>query len=312
MGSTTLVLLEMTDVGIHPLSLRALSAARSVSQSAVGVVLGKTHTLAERACEYFQRVIHVPVREMTAETVAPILCEIMEQSKESQLVAAATPFSRDVLPRAAALLGASFLSQLSEIQPHGQGKRAVLAGKGFVSTRSLRPTVLITVEPSAFAVALPLLESGVIQLWEGTMEGNPTVTIVQINSAAKEGPSLSDATVVLGVGRGVGPVDSVPAPLLELAEMLGAAVGGTRATCDSGLFPGDLQIGQTGRIIAPDCYVAVGVSGAVQHVAGIRCAGLIVAIDKNELAPIFEIADVGWVGTWETLVPQLCSLLHRQ
>ncbi|MBU1238420.1 electron transfer flavoprotein subunit alpha/FixB family protein [Myxococcota bacterium] len=307
---TTLVLLELTAETINPLSLRALSAARAVSEDLAGLALGESASVARKACAYFPGVIHlVTSEEMGAEILAPALCQIMEQSGCTQLVAAATPFSRDLLPRVAALAGASFLSQLSVLEFPGEGKRAVLAGKGVVAVRSLLPVSIITIEPSAFPVAAPLAIEGEISLRTDPVEEFPGISRKIIPSAARGGPSLLDAAVVVGVGRGVGPVQSLPLPLAQLATLLGAAVGGTRATCDSGLFSPDLQIGQTGRVIAPECYIAIGVSGAVQHVAGVRGAALIVAIDKNELAGIFETADVGFVGMWEAVVPKLCELL---
>ncbi len=306
-----LILLEGSEDGLNPLSLRAVSAVRGLGGTVAGILVGGSPAALEAARSHVPDLVELIIPgNLVAEAVAPALAELMTLRGCRLLVAAATALSRDVLPRTAALAKASFLSNVRALDSVSEGTRAVLAGKGLVSVRALREVCIAIVEPSAFPVAEILDQQSTVARHEGHEAAG--VLSVTRRTLRREGPSLTDAAVVIGVGRGIGVTTSLPEPVATLASLLGAAVGGTRATCDSGLFPGDLQIGQTGRIIAPECYLALGISGAVQHVAGIRGAKVIVALDKNELAPIFETADYGLVGTWETIVPRLVELLRSK
>ncbi len=237
-----------------------------------------------------------------AQVLAPQIAKLA--SGYSHVFAPSTTFGKDVMPCVAALLGTAQISDLSAVEDSHTFKRPIYAGNA-----------IITVKAPADQ---PVVATVRVASWPAAGEGgNAPVEAVNVEAAIpahtryiglaagkSDRPDLQSATRVVSGGRGVGSKENFEV-IYKLADKLGAAVGASRAAVDAGYVPSDLQVGQTGKIIAPELYVAVGISGAIQHLTGIKDAGTIVAINKDGDAPIFEIADIGLVGDLFTLLPEI-------
>lgn len=228
-------------------------------------------------------------------------------SSYTHILAPATTFGKGVMPRVAARMDVELISEVIQVLSGDTFARPVYAGNAIATVRSADPVKVLTVRPTAF-------DAGVLD-GAAVMENIPPVpdtgkAVYVSRDVDKTGrPDLADARVIVAGGQGVGSVDNFR--LLEaLADQLGAAIGASRAAVDAGYVKNDLQIGQTGKIVAPELYFAIGISGAIQHVAGIKDAQTIVAINQDPDAPIFLVADYGLVGDLHDIVPQLTDLLQ--
>ncbi|MDP5292196.1 FAD-binding protein [Oceanimonas sp. CHS3-5] len=240
-----------------------------------------------------------------AEPCAALISRLATQYRH--VLAPASTFGKDVLPRAAALLGVGLVADVVAVESDDIFVRPIYAGNALARVQSLDPVTLLTIRPTAF---------------EPAAEGNDTAPVesvapVAVDSASRfvrdefsdsERPELTSARVVVSGGRGLGTREQF-ALLEQLADKLGAAVGASRAAVDAGLADNDQQVGQTGKIVAPELYIAVGISGAIQHLAGIKDAKIIVAINKDEDAPIFEVSDYGLVADLFDVLPELTDKL---
>jgi len=254
---------------------------------------------------------HPSLADGTAEALAPTVAAAA--AEHDLTVAAATSFGKDLLPRVAARLDAGYVADCSEVTAAGRGlvfRRAIFAGSGWERCRIETPRGVVSVRQSDVRPVAPAPGAGAPG--ERFSPVAPTaaharVELLGFEPVASERPDLAEARVVVAGGR---MLRERFFPLLgPLAAELDAALGATRAACDGGWAPGDLQVGQTGKVIAPELYIAVGISGSIQHVAGIRSARIIVAIDRDPEAPIFEIADYGLVADFEVAVPELTRAL---
>jgi electron transfer flavoprotein alpha subunit len=220
-----------------------------------------------------------------------------------------TTFGKDLMPRVAALLGVPQVSDLMSVQSPRQFKRPIYAGNAIVSVEVPEGTVVVaTVRAASFK---PAESGGGAPIVPATVKAElPTHTrYVELRSGGGGArPDLQTARIVLSGGRGVGSEANFTM-LYDLAGRIGAAVGASRAAVDAGFVPNDMQVGQTGKIIAPELYMAFGISGAIQHLTGIKDAGLIVAINKDSEAPIFQVADIGLVGDLFQVIPELAKRL---
>lgn len=238
-----------------------------------------------------------------AENVADLMLAIA--SDYEHVLAAASSFGKDVLPRVAALLDVSQLSEVIEVVSNDTFVRPVYAGNALATVQSLDDKKVMTVRSSAFdAVAA----DGSADLVTLSQDIAPQVEFVAQSLTESERPELGSASVVVSGGRALGNSDNFGI-LEQLADKLGGALGASRAAVDAGYVPNDLQVGQTGKIVAPDLYIAVGISGAIQHLAGMKDSKVIVAINKDPEAPIFQVADYGLEADLFEAVPELLAKL---
>ena len=237
------------------------------------------------------------------ENVAPLLVELGQSGNYSPILASATTTAKNMLPRAAALLDVAQISDISAVVSADTFVRPIYAGNALATVQSSDSIKVITVRSTAFAA---VEETG----GSASMADAATGTDAGISRfigeemTVSERPELTNARVIISGGRGMQSGDNFPM-LEKVADKIGAAVGASRAAVDSGFVPNDMQVGQTGKIVAPDLYIAVGISGAIQHLAGMKDSKVIVAINKDEEAPIFRVADYGLVADLFDVLPEL-------
>ncbi|GAA4032227.1 FAD-binding protein [Sphingomonas rosea] len=241
-----------------------------------------------------------------AESVAPMLHTLMEGY--DVLLASSTTTGRNIAPRVAALLDVAQVSDIIAVEGPDTFQRPIYAGNAIATVRSKDAKKVITVRGTAFTKAERGAGSASVESVDAAVS-NAVSTFVSAEASESERPELTSAKIIVSGGRALGSSDQFHALIDPLADKLGAAVGASRAAVDAGYAPNDYQVGQTGKIVAPELYVAVGISGAIQHLAGMKDSKVIVAINKDEEAPIFQIADVGLVGDLFKLVPELTEKL---
>ncbi|MBX3700994.1 MAG: FAD-binding protein [Dokdonella sp.] len=241
-----------------------------------------------------------------AAVYAPQLAAAANNGGYTHLLAPSTTFGKDVLPRVAALLGVAQVSDISAVEGAHTFKRPIYAGNAIITVEAPANQIVVgTVRTASYAAAGSAGHAPVEAL--ALDVALPTHTrFVELSSGKSDRPDLQSASKVVSGGRALGSSDAFKI-IYALADRLGAAVGASRAAVDAGYVPSDLQVGQTGKIIAPELYIAIGISGAIQHLTGIKDAGTIVAINKDAEAPIFEVADYGLVGDLFQLVPELTA-----
>lgn len=228
----------------------------------------------------------------------------------SHILAPGTTFGRDLMPRVAAKLGVNQVTDIMAVEGDRVFERPIYAGNAIVKVEVPEGTVIGTVRTASFK-AVAETGSATIEKRQCSVEVPSHTRFVDHKSGGGgDRPDLQAAERVISGGRGVGSKENF-ALIFELADKIGAAVGASRAAVDAGYVPNDMQVGQTGKIIAPDLYLAFGISGAIQHLAGIKDAGVIVAVNTDPDAPIFEIADVGLVGDLNEVIPQLAAAVSE-
>jgi electron transfer flavoprotein alpha subunit len=240
------------------------------------------------------------------EAVAPLVVELM--GSHDAFVAPATSTAKNIAPRVAALLDVMQVSDILSVEGEKTFTRPIYAGNAIATVKSNDAKLVITVRGTAFAKAATEGGSGAIEA-VSTVAAAEGSKFVGAEISKSERPELTSAKVIVSGGRALASSENFHSVIEPLADKLGAAVGASRAAVDAGYVPNDYQVGQTGKIVAPEVYVAVGISGAIQHLAGMKDSKTIIAINKDEDAPIFQVADIGLVGDLFTIVPELTSKL---
>ncbi|KQN35734.1 electron transfer flavoprotein subunit beta [Sphingomonas sp. Leaf407] len=241
-----------------------------------------------------------------AENVAPLVVELM--GSHDAFVTAATTTGKNIAPRVAALLDVMQISEILSVEGPDSFTRPIYAGNAIATVRTSDPKLVLTVRGTAFDKAEATGGSASVEA-VGSTGDKGVSSFVGSEIAASERPELTSAKIIVSGGRALGSEEQFHALIDPLADKLNAAVGASRAAVDAGYAPNDYQVGQTGKIVAPEVYIAVGISGAIQHLAGMKDSKVIVAINKDEDAPIFQVADVGLVGDLFTLVPEITAKL---
>jgi electron transfer flavoprotein alpha subunit len=308
-----LLLAEHDNKSLAPATAKALTAAREFGDDVDMLVAGKDcRAVAEEAAklEGVNKVLlaeapHLEHRlaEETAATILPLM------DNYNVLLAPATTMGKNVLPRVAALLDVAQVSDIVEVKSPDTFVRPIYAGNALQTVQTTDKIVIGTIRTTAFASAG---EGGAAQV--ETVEAAPAVGVSSFEGqeiSESERPELTAARIVISGGRGMASGDNFKKLLEPLADRLGAAVGASRAAVDAGYMPNDHQVGQTGKVVAPELYIAIGISGAIQHLAGMKDSKVIVAINKDADAPIFQVADYGLVADLFTVLPELDAELKR-
>ena len=236
-----------------------------------------------------------------AENVAPLVAGLM--ADHDAFVAPATTTGKNIAPRVAALLDVMQISDILSVEGPKTFTRPIYAGNAIAAVESSDAKLVITVRGTAFAKAAATGGSGSVEAVSGAGDAGLS-SFVGSEIAKSERPELTSAKIIVSGGRALKDADTFKATIFPLADKLGAAVGASRAAVDAGYVPNDFQVGQTGKIVAPEVYVAIGISGAIQHLAGMKDSKTIIAINKDEDAPIFQVADIGLVADLFNAVPE--------
>ena len=236
--------------------------------------------------------------------------QVMTAAKRySHVFAPSTTFGKDLMPRVAALLGVAQVSDICKVVDAYTFQRPIYAGNAIITVQAPQDQVLVaTVRTASYAATGNGAAAAPVQALSLSVELPAHTRFVELAQGKSDRPDLQSASRVVSGGRGVGSAENF-AIIFKLADKLGAGVGASRAAVDAGYVPSDMQVGQTGKIIAPELYMAIGISGAIQHLTGIKDAGTIVAINKDGEAPIFEVADIGLVGDLFKIIPELEAAL---
>lgn len=311
---TVLILAEHDGKQLNAATLHAVAAAQKLGEVHVLVAGSGSLNVAEQASKIngVAKVLHVDAAhfaEPLAEEIAPLVVSLA--APYSHIAATATSFGKNIAPRVAALLDCSQVSDLTEIVDNKTFVRPIYAGNAFTTVQSDEEKLVLTIRASAFAAAEVGDNNAEIQTVTATPAQNLS-RFVSRELTQSDRPELTQARVVVSGGRALGSAEQFNAVLTPLADVLGAAIGASRAAVDAEYAPNDSQVGQTGKIVAPELYIAVGISGAIQHVAGMQDSKVIVAINKDPDAPIFNVADYGIVGDLFEVVPELVNSLKSK
>lgn len=314
--SRVLILAEHDGRSLHPTLPRVVSAAQQLGTHINILIAGADITaLAEQAAAiagvsevYVADAAHL--HDGQAEALTPIMLELVREHAPQALIAAATPFGKATLPYAAALLDCAMLSDVVKIISPNSFVRPIHAGAALATMQMHDAVKVLSIRAAAFPAAGTQAAAPVRTCH---IAPTPKLSSQRISRTLVDNtrPALAHAKVVVAGGRGLGSTEQFQAQLTPLADQLNAAIGATRVAVDEGFISNDHQVGQTGAVIAPDFYFAIGVSGAAQHIAGMRDARVVVAINKDANAPICRQADYVWEGDLFELLPQLIAALRK-
>ena len=306
-----LVLAEHNNQQLNQATLHTLSAAHQLAETIDVIVTGancKVVAMAAAAIPIVERVLVIDsphLQHQGPENVAATVATIAKQY--THIFAPATTFGKNILPRLAALLDVGMAADIIKIIDATTFVRPIYAGNAIATIKSHDPIKCITVRTTAFELAKT--EGGNAAII--ALESAPDLSLsqfIQLQSSDGDRPDLMNARVVISGGRGLGSAENFKL-IEQLADRLNAAIGASRAAVDAGFVPNDFQVGQTGKVVAPDLYIAIGISGAIQHLAGMKDSKVIVAINQDADAPIFAIADYGLVGDLFNIIPEFIKAL---
>ena len=308
---TILVIAEHDHQSLKAATLNTVTAASKIGGDIHVLVAGTNCSAAAQQAASLQGVSSVKVADaahyqnQTAENLTALI--IAQAGNYSHILAPATTFGKNLLPRVAALLDVAQISEITGIESADTFVRPIYAGNALATVQSADKIKVITVRSTAFDAAISGGSAPVEAIAAGADTNQTQLTNRELTKS--ERPELGAAKIIVSGGRGLGSGENYQKLLEPLADKLGAALGASRAAVDAGFVPNDYQVGQTGKIVAPQLYLAVGISGAIQHLAGMKESKVIVAINKDPDAPIFQVADYGLVGDLFELVPQLAAAL---
>ena len=308
-----LILADHDNASLKPATLNTVTAGRKIGGDLHILVAGANAGAVAQAAAQIEgvaKVLHADAPYLAspvAENVAATIVALVKAGGYSHVLAPATGPGKNVCPRVAALLDVAQVSEIIAVESPNTFVRPVYAGAAFATVQSKDPVMVITVRATGFDAAPATGGAAAIEAVAAAPDtGLARVTGQELTKSDR--PELTSARIVVSGGRGLASGENFK--MLEaLAEKLNAAIGASRAAVDAGYVPNDYQVGQTGKIVAPDLYIAIGISGAIQHLAGMKDSKVIVAINKDPEAPIFQIADYGLVGDLFELVPQLTAEL---
>ncbi|CAM3978352.1 Electron transfer flavoprotein, alpha subunit [Novosphingobium lubricantis] len=309
--SKVLVLVEHDNASVKDATLAAVTAAGQLGE-VTALVAGADCDGAATAAAQIAGVARVlkaddaALANALAENVAPLVAGLM--ADYDAFVAPATTTGKNVAPRVAALLDVMQVSDILSVEGPKTFTRPIYAGNAIATVESSDAKLVITVRGTAFAKAAPTGGSASVETVAAAADSGLS-SFVSAEIAKSERPELTSAKIIVSGGRALKDAATFEQIITPLADKLGAGIGASRAAVDAGYVPNDYQVGQTGKIVAPEVYIAVGISGAIQHLAGMKDSKTIIAINKDEDAPIFQVADLGLVGDLFTLVPELTGKL---
>lgn len=306
--------IEVAGGKVSPASLSAVNAAKAIGKPVSGIVLGPEGEKGAAEAAKIDGLLKLLVAKdakydhYLAEEVAPLLKEVISQNSYTHFVTPASAVGKSFLPRLGALLDVQPVSDITKVVSEDTFVRPIYAGNALATVKTKDSVVLISARASAFPQA-ELTGSASAEDVSVSVESGNRTEFVGEELVKSERPELGSAQRVVAGGRGLKNKETFDSIMNPLAEKLNAAIGASRAAADAGFCDNSLQVGQTGKIVAPELYVAVGVSGAIQHLAGMKDSKTIVAINKDPEAPIFNVADIGLVGDLNEAVPELISKL---
>ncbi|NBB25467.1 electron transfer flavoprotein subunit alpha/FixB family protein [Porphyrobacter sp. SLTP] len=307
----TLVLVEHDNTKVHDATLAVVTAASKLGEVHLLVAGHNCGSVAEAAAKIAGvGKVHVAddaaYANGLAENVAPLAAELM--GHHDAFLAAATTQGKNVAPRVAAHLDVMQVSEILSVEGPKTFTRPIYAGNAIATVESTDAKLVITVRGTAFEKAATEGGSGTVEAVGGAGDAGIS-SFVSSEIAKSERPELTSAKIIVSGGRALKDAETFEATITPLADKLGAAIGASRAAVDAGYVPNDYQVGQTGKIVAPEAYFAIGISGAIQHLAGMKDSKVIIAINKDDDAPIFQVADIGLVADLFTAVPELTAAL---
>jgi electron transfer flavoprotein alpha subunit len=302
-----LLLAEISNGTLNEATAKALTAAKALNEPVHVLVAGDKVEAAARAAAGLDGIEKVLLADtpihahQLAEPLAALIVQLAENY--SAIIAAATSTGKNVMPRVAALLDVMQISEIIKVKAPDIFERPIYAGNAIETVQSTDSKKVLTVRTAAFQPTGAGPEAPVESL---TVATAPEVSRFKDETLVKsERPELGSAKIIISGGRGMQSAENFKTLIEPIADKLGAAMGASRAAVDAGYAPNDWQVGQTGKVVAPSLYIAVGISGAIQHLAGMKDSKIIVAINKDEEAPIFQIADYGLVGDLFVILPSL-------
>ena len=307
--ASVLVIAEHDGKNLNPSTAKSIACAAEIEGATIDVaVLGESIediAAAASKLDSVNRVLSVDSADNAAPIAAVLAPQIVALAEGySHVFGPSSTFGKDLMPRVAALLGVNQVSDIMSVEGPHTFKRPIYAGNAIVTVEAPADRPLVATVRIASYQSVGSNNSAAVEAVQTSADIPNHTRYVELQSGQSDRPDLQTAARVVSGGRALGSADSFDL-IFKLADKLGAGVGATRAAVDAGYVPNDMQVGQTGKIIAPDLYIAIGISGAIQHMTGIKDAGTIVAINKDEEAPIFEVADIGLVGDLFSVVPEL-------
>ncbi len=309
---TILVIAEHDNATLKASTLNTITAAAAIGGDIHVLVAGHNAGAAAQAASQVAGVTKVLLADaphyadQLAENLAALV--VAQAAGRSHVLAPATTFGKNFMPRVAALLDVAQISDIIAVESADTFVRPIYAGNALATVQSSDATKVITVRTAAFDAAASGASAPVEAIAAGADLGVAKLVGRELTVSAR--PELGAAKIIVSGGRGLGSGENYHAVLEPLADKLGAAMGASRAAVDAGYVPNDYQVGQTGKVVAPQLYLAIGISGAIQHLAGMKDSKVIVAINKDPDAPIFQVADYGLVGDLFELVPQLTAAIN--